>query len=98
MLSEPENKTAEPTPEPFQFQDQSDREWRTWRQVCKQLEVRGIVPNDPKNIALMLAIKLWGEEQTRLTVDTCEGVKHHDRELHDSRERYAPHVIAGWDL
>lgn len=78
------------------FQDQAEREWLTWRQVCKQLEKLGIVPNDPKNNALMMALKLWGEEQTELTSCTDGGDKVHRQQLNELRQKYEPHVIGEW--
>lgn len=82
----------------FQFLDQADREWRTWRQVCKQLEKRGINVNDPKNNDLMLAIKLWAEEQVELTSCTAGADELHVVAMTDLRKKYAPHVIDGWDV
>ena len=80
-----------------QFQDQADREWLTWRQVCKQLEKLGINPNDKKYNALMTAIRLWGEEQTQLT-ESCgdAGAVHHEAQLRTLRDTYEPHVLDGW--
>ena len=77
------------------FQDQAEREWLTWRQVCKQLEARGINPNDKKNEALITVIKLWAEEQAWLTHSTDKlHLAYNERTR--LRAAYEEHVIGEW--
>jgi hypothetical protein len=77
------------------FSDQADREWRTWRQVCKQLAKLGIDVNDPKNEALVLAIRLWGDEAHLLDVENADPRERERRE--DLRAKYGPHVLDEWN-
>lgn len=72
---------------------QTEREWLTWRQVCKQLAKLGIVANAPEALALMKAIKLWGEELAELRIQN-PGTE--ERALSAAREKYEGHVLDGW--
>lgn len=77
------------------FRDQAEREWLSWRQVCKQLKKLGIDINKPEVQPLALAIKLWGEELAAL-VEQNPGDES-DRARAETRDKYAPHVIDGWE-
>jgi hypothetical protein len=70
---------------------QMQREWLCWRQVCKQLEARGIEVNDTDSLAS--AIRLWGEELVALR---NMAPQYHERALKTFREEYEPHVIDEW--
>lgn len=82
----------------YKFLDQSDREWRTWWQVCKQLRARGIEPNDPQSKPLIDSIKLWAAEERLLLAenDDPKAEAHEDALRRRLREAYAPHVIGEW--
>ena len=67
----------------------SEREWLTWRQLCKQLEALGIDPNSEKAKPLMLAIKLWGEELHVLNAATDTDPNHVNAERTRMRRIYA---------
>lgn len=74
--------------------DPAEREWLTWRQVCKQLEALGISPNSEQAKPLMAAIKLWGEENAVLSEQLTQLDARRFRD--QARETYAPYVIEGW--
>lgn len=78
----------------YKFQDQSEREWFTWWQVCKQLRAFGIEPNDLKYDALMKAIKLWGSEASLLDEENDDPKKF--QLLKAQRDEYEKHVIGEW--
>lgn len=74
--------------------DPAEREWLTWRQVCKQLEALGIHPNSDAAKPLMAAIKLWGEENAVLNhVTPADYV---NRVHQEARDAYEEHVLDGW--
>lgn len=74
----------------------SEREWLTWRQVCKQLEALGIHPNSEKAKPLMAAIKLWGEELHMLNAapDTDPDYVRNERNR-QRRKYYSEFLIDG---
>jgi hypothetical protein len=70
--------------------EQGYREWIAWRQICKQLEVLGIVVNAETTRPLAAAIKMWGEELVALR--DIEP-KHKPLALEDCRDSYAEYWL-----
>lgn len=46
--------------------DQAHIEWLAWRQLCKELDAKGIDLNNDANDALARRIRYWGEQYRRL--------------------------------
>ncbi len=68
--------------------DQVHKEWRAWRQICKQLAAIGVDINSQEPLAS--AIRLWGEELVALREQNPEYTA---RALRETREGYEKHWI-----
>lgn len=68
--------------------NQAHKEWRAWRQVCKQLAARGVDINAQDSLAC--AIRMWGEELVALREEDSQ---YTEKALAERRAEYEPHWL-----